>query len=94
VSDGQGCAAGPLQNCGSGAIIVPSTTDRTMRVLAAEAAHARLVAALREAGLGLLARRVSAHSGMIDDARIEILPLTPHEADALTAALRRARLGQ
>jgi hypothetical protein len=69
-----------------------STTDRAVRLIDADAAKLRLVLALREAGLGILARHVTARVGMIDGARLDILPLTLHEADALTAALRRAQI--
>jgi hypothetical protein len=75
-------------------VSVLSTNDRAQRLLAAEDARARLVAALRDAGLGILARHFTARVGMIDGARVEVLSLTLNEVEALTAALGRARIDQ
>ncbi|MGH2598358.1 MAG: hypothetical protein ACRDJ9_03120 [Dehalococcoidia bacterium] len=71
-----------------------STTDCARRLLTAQETRVRLVEALKEAGLGILARHVTAQVGMIDGARLEVLPRPLNEADALTAALRRPRIAR
>jgi hypothetical protein len=75
-------------------VSVPSATARAQRLRAAEDARARLVAALRDAGLGILVRHFTARAGVIDGARVEVVPLTLNEVDALAAALGRARIDQ